>query len=234
MVASCRLVPGVACFLVLTTARGHVLGIDTASPLSANQWDCLHASNVTWAILRAWHSYGAFDSTALVNIERASAAGLALPDVYLFPCRGKAAQEQASGLVEALGGAHYGLVWLDIEYNPSHGCGWDAFDQASNCAYVAHLANNLTALGVGVGVYTSRVEWANYTVGSGCTSAGSLPLWYAHFDSRAACDDFSNFGGWTSPFAKQFTDKASSTISHCGVSVDTSVGCLATSVAERT
>ena len=34
--------------------------------------------------------------------------------------------------------ASYGMVWLDIEKNPSRGCGWGT-NYASNCQYVREL-----------------------------------------------------------------------------------------------
>jgi hypothetical protein len=31
-----------------------------------------------------------------------------------------------------------------------------------------------------------------------------LPLWYAHYDGKASFSDFSSFGGWKTPYAKQY------------------------------
>jgi hypothetical protein len=31
-----------------------------------------------------------------------------------------------------------------------------------------------------------------------------LPLWYAHYDNIASFNDFTAFGGWSTPYAKQF------------------------------
>ena len=30
-----------------------------------------------------------------------------------------------------------------------------------------------------------------------------MPLWYAHYDNIPSFSDFSSFGGWTTPYAKQ-------------------------------
>ena len=128
-------------------------------------------------------------------------------------------------MVEALSDAPYGFAWLDIEQNPSATCGWDLHDMTDNCKFVLDLVNNLTAVGVGVGVYTSEAEWLK-TVGPRCTAANFLPLWYAHFDQRDTCDDFRSFGGWQRAYAKQFSDRASASTAHCGAAVDSSVGCL--------
>ena len=200
-------------------------GIDVSTTLSSAQWSCLRASNVSWASVRAWHSYGAFDKNSLGNLHQASAAGFLQTDVYMFPCRSLSASAQAKGMVEALSDAPYGFAWLDIEENPSASCGWDSHDMADNCNFVVNIVNNMTALGVGIGIYTSEVEWAK-TVGPHCTALNFLPLWYAHFDQRETCDDFRGFGGWNRAYAKQFSDHASAATAHCGASVDSSVGCL--------
>ena len=36
-------------------------GLDVASAVTAGQWNC---SRPDWAIVRAWHSFGAFDAAA--------------------------------------------------------------------------------------------------------------------------------------------------------------------------
>ena len=79
--------------------------------------------------------------------------------------------------------------------------------------------NAITASGTAVGVYSSHYEWGK-TVGLGCAAAFALPLWYAHYDSSASCDDYPAkypFGNWTKAFAKQFGDAPakSSGISDC-------------------
>ena len=48
------------------------------------------------------------------------------------------------------------------------------------------------------------------------TGFGNVPLWYAHYDSWMTFDDFSLFGGWTSPIMKQYTGDATL----CDTSVD--------------
>ena len=198
-------------------------GVDVSTALSSAQWSCLRASNVSWASVRSWHSYGAFDKNSLGNLHRATAAGLQT-DIYMFPCRSLSAALQAKSMVEALSDAPYGFAWLDIEQNPSATCGWDSHDMADNCKFVVDLVNNLTAVGVGVGVYTSEAEWLK-AVGPRCTAASFLPLWYAHYDQRDTCDDFRSFGGWRRAYAKQFSDRASASTAHCGAAVDSSVGC---------
>ena len=84
-------------------------------------------------------------------------------DVYMFPCRGKSASSQASGLVRGLGNADYGMIWIDVEANPSSGCSWASYSASSNCDYIVELINALRAEGATVGVYSSEYEWGLVT-----------------------------------------------------------------------
>ena len=54
-------------------------------------WSCLRNAGYTFAIPRAWYSYGALDVNVKANIVNARAAGMPNVDVYMFPCRGKSA-----------------------------------------------------------------------------------------------------------------------------------------------
>ena len=46
---------------------------------------------MTFAIPRAYLSYGAFDSNGPKNVANARAAGIPYVDIYMFPCAGKSA-----------------------------------------------------------------------------------------------------------------------------------------------
>jgi hypothetical protein len=59
----------------------------------------MKSHGVEFSIVRAWHSYGAFDTNAVPSIQKARQAGIPNVDVYLFPCRGKPAADQAKGTV---------------------------------------------------------------------------------------------------------------------------------------
>jgi len=56
-------------------------------------------------------------------------------DVYMFPCRSKSASAQVDQMMAGIPSNLYGMVWLDIETNPSSGCGWGT-NYNSNCEYV--------------------------------------------------------------------------------------------------
>lgn len=141
--------------------------------------------------MRSWHSYGGFDTAGPVSIRNAHAAGIPYVDGYLFPCAGKSASAQVQGTLNGLSenGARIGTLWLDIETNPSRGCGWSA-DKASNCNFIKDMIKAGHAAGRTIGVYSSPYEWS--TVAGNCNIRGEfsdVPLWYAHYDvsSGATC-----------------------------------------------
>lgn len=89
-----------------------------------------------------------------------------------------------------------------------------------NCDYIMYAASNASQLGVSVGIYSSKGEWP-MTVGDNCDDLASyFPLWYAHYvsslyhfhlsthqDNEANFDDGAyEFGGWTEPSIKQYTN----------------------------
>lgn len=194
-----------------------------------------------------------FCSNVVSTVANAHAAGVEHVDVYMFPCKGKSASSQVQSLRSELSskcvfpfprpcarradaasasGVNYGMIWFDIEQNPSSGCGWSS-DKSANCstARVAHRGaaprslrraeymNDLVSAASGAGgswgVYTSPWEW-EVVMGSDCTAGSSLPLWYAHYDGEVSFSDFSKIGGWTSPSIKQY----SGTGNLCGKEVD--------------
>ncbi len=73
--------------------------IDMAGRFS--NYTCFKESGISQLIIRAYHSYGAIDTDAKLNIFEANAAGLAT-DVYMFPCRGKDPSVQVKDLIDYL------------------------------------------------------------------------------------------------------------------------------------
>jgi len=48
---------------------------------------------MNFAIPRAYCSYGAIDGNGATNVNNARGAGIPYVDVYMFPCRGRSAQD---------------------------------------------------------------------------------------------------------------------------------------------
>lgn len=66
------------------------LGIDIATIISVDTFECLASEyNYSFAIVRAYHSYGAVDTNAPTTISNAQEGGIMNTDVYHFPCYGK-------------------------------------------------------------------------------------------------------------------------------------------------
>ena len=199
----------------LFSATQATQGIDVSTLVS--NWQCIKQAGYSFAIPRAWKSYGAFDSNALANVRNARAAGIPYVDVYMFPCRGQSASAQVASLVSNLGSANYGQIWLDIEANPSSGCSWAGRSGADNCNYVTELVNAVKAHGKVPGIYSSYYMWESIMGGAkNCAGLGHVALWYAHYDNSASFSDFKSFGGWSHPNIKQFKGDTTA----CGVGVD--------------
>lgn len=117
-------------------------------------------------------------------------------------------------------GKSYGMVWVDVEINPSSGCGWGK-DYASNCEFVQELVGRLKYHGLTVGVYSSEYMWS--TVMGSLTAcpqvASGTQYWYAHYDNMASFSDFRVTGGWKTPAIKQYKGDDSL----CGIGIDRNV-----------
>lgn len=136
----------------------------------------------------------------------------------MFPCRGKSATSQVDEMVNAISGNLYGMVWIDVETNPSSGCSWSGHDAASNCQFVMDTINRIKSHGKKVGVYASSYMWQTI-MGSknACTGvASAAQLWYAHYDGSASFSDYTTIGGWSKPNIKQY--QGDTTL--CGAGVD--------------
>ena len=159
-------------------------GVDYSTAVSVATHQCWKNNGIDFAIPRAYSSFGAFDRNALANVNNAHAAGIPYVDIYMFPCRGKSAVNQVDELINGMVGHNYGMIWLDIETNPSSGCSWSSFSAASNCQFVTDLVNSVKNHGRVPGIYSSYYMWEGIMGGAGaCTANSHVPLWYAHYDN---------------------------------------------------
>lgn len=207
-----------------TVSAAPVFGVDVSQPVSASAAKCMAgASNgKSFAVVRAWKSYGAFDTNAPATMAAFAGAGVDV-SVYLFPCMGMSPTAQLNWLQGNLtaAGARFTRMFFDIETNPDSACAWPA--PAASCAYMKSLVSAALAnpyYANRTGVYASAHEWGlimgSDTACSGAASA--LPLWYPHYESppNPSFSDFAPFGGWTAPWMKQYADGPAT----CGVGTD--------------
>ncbi|EDQ90455.1 uncharacterized protein MONBRDRAFT_18455 [Monosiga brevicollis MX1] len=180
------------------------LGVDVAGAVSKDTWDCLAKAGRSFAIVRAWHSYGEFDSDSVNTIKSAWSAGMRHVDVYLFPCPSKSAAAQVNGTYHNLdtNKVKFGMMWFDIEINPSDGCHWSS-DLSRNCKYMSELIAAAEAVGNPWGIYSSHYEWEN-VMGLDCTVGKNFQLWDAHYDGKPT-GDFVPYAGWTKAAMKQYS-----------------------------
>lgn len=152
------------------------LGVDTFGTISSTLASCFKQNNVTFAVARAWHSNGVWDSSAPGAVAAYRAAGIAA-DVYMFPCGAKDAATQVNSLVTNLhnNNVQFGRIWFDVESNPSTGCGWPS-STATNCAWMQAAVAAAQSSGVQFGTYASKTQWTTI-MGSGCSAAAAGPVW---------------------------------------------------------
>ena len=116
-----------------------------------------------------------------------------------------------------MGSSSYGMIWLDIETNPSPGCSWASWSGGSNCQFIGELVNAIRSRGKVPGIYSSYYMWETIMGSpSACPDFGDVPLWYAHYDNNPSFSDFSGFGGWSRPNMKQYVGDTTL----CGAGVD--------------
>ena len=134
-----------------------VLGVDVSQLFSSSTYQCMKTAGYQFVILRGYCSYGGVDSNAVANLNNVRAAGL-IADIYMFPCRGKGGSAQVDQMVAAISNNLYGMVWIDVETNPSSGCGWGN-DYAGNCNFLVEIVNRIKSHGKTPGIYASQYMW---------------------------------------------------------------------------
>ena len=193
------------CLVLLIASTHSVLGVDVSQLFSTSTYQCMKNNGYQFAIIRGYCSFGGMDTHAVQSLTNAKNAGL-ITDIYMFPCRGKSATSQVDEMVKNIPGNLYGMVWVDVETNPSSGCSWSTHDAKSNCDFITEIVNRIKSHGKKVGVYASSYMWQTI-LGSrtNCPSvASSAQLWYAHYDKSPSFSDYTSIGGWSKPNIKQF------------------------------
>eukprot|EP00695_Tsukubamonas_globosa_P001174 TRINITY_DN211_c0_g1_i1.p1 TRINITY_DN211_c0_g1~~TRINITY_DN211_c0_g1_i1.p1 ORF type:complete len:240 (+),score=105.92 TRINITY_DN211_c0_g1_i1:56-721(+) len=178
---------------------------DGSSWVSSTQFSCFANAGASFTAIEGWD--GGYGATTYFSYCANVANQTGLPVfVYIFMCpncAGNNADALSNWLTNTINsGVYFDAVWIDVE--SCSGC-WN--DVGSNANFVAGLVNAAQNVGVSVGIYTSQYEWS--TVVGSYTGLGNVPLWYAHYDGRASCSEFSGWGGWSSAYMKQFQDHSS-------------------------
>ncbi len=188
------------------------LGVDVSQLFPTSTFQCIKNGGYGFAIIRGYCSYGGVDHNAVQSLTNAKSAGL-ITDIYMFPCRGKSATAQVDEMMNAIPANLYGMIWIDVETNPSSGCGWTG----DNCGFITEIVNRIKSKGKVPAIYSSVYMWTSiFGSKTACPSLASQQLWYAHYDNNPSFSDFSSFGGWSKPAIKQYVGDTTL----CGAGVD--------------
>ena len=207
-------------FALLVCASMASYGVDMSTAVSTSSFSCLINNGYGgFMMVRGWCSTGRFDSASITSLNNAHAAGYSSQntDVYFYPCLscGNAAG-QVDSFWNSVVANHmdFKRLWFDIEGD------WYS-SQTSNRQFFEQMINEARAIGIVYGIYASTYYWS-LIMGSGYvySPAASSPLWYPHYDNNPSFYDFSSFGGWSSPYIKQYKG----TTSLCSASVDLNYG----------
>jgi GH25 family lysozyme M1 (1,4-beta-N-acetylmuramidase) len=203
-------------FPIVSLASASDHGVDMSTAVSKDAANCM-VDSYSFIIPRGYHSTGEIDTNVCNTITHANGAGFKVKDAYMFPCPtcSKSAATQVTELTDYLNANcpdHWsGRLWLDIE-----GSQYWTGSTSDNKEFYEHLVNSCNNKSPKCGIYSSSSQWSAIFGSSSYSYGSDLPLWYAHYDGSASFDDFTSFGGWKSPHAKQF--KGTTTV--CGVGVD--------------
>ena len=182
-------------------------GVDLAEAVSLDTLVCLcQMGFANFFIFRAWQSLGRFDPNAHQNYLNAKDCGWTTKNLYAYfypclSCGDPAGQVSSFWSSIQSNNMELGRVFFDIEGY------WNDF--ASNRVFFETLINKQRELGFSAGIYTSYYMWSiifdlSYTF----SYASEYPLWYAHYDWVDNFSDFTAFGGWTTPYMKQYAGEA--------------------------
>lgn len=196
---------------------GAQYGVDVSTVISSSSASCLVSSGYGSSVVpRGYRSSGAVDTNVCTSLKAAYTAGVKVRDVYLFPCPtcSKSAATQVSELVSYLNtnckSQWSGRIWLDIE-----GSSYWTGNTTNNRTWYQQLKDACVKSAT-CGVYSSASQWSAIFGSLSYCYGNSLPLWYAHYDNNPSFSDFSTFGCWTTPYAKQYAGD----VTMCSMGVD--------------
>ncbi|KAI7856356.1 hypothetical protein BDC45DRAFT_66544 [Circinella umbellata] len=148
------------------------------------------------------------------NYFHARSAGFKDVDLSLKPCvhRGctKTPQEQVDEFTSFANANKMGYryLWLYVSTFDN----WSSSPPAANQATLNEYKEALDAASSNTlwewGIATSASDWETITGSLDWELDGTVPLWYESHDGKPNFDDYTPFGGWETPFSKQYTKDA--------------------------
>ena len=166
---------------------------------SFEQFACLKGQGKSFATIRAYLSTGSIDPNVIINLRKAAQANLTT-DVYIDPCVScNDAYGSVKTIVNALKNENIGTFWVKIYINT-----W--MESASrNKDFITSLIGQMEAQGISkdkIGILTSKFNWDRIT--NYWDAMSGYKLWYISDNGVNTFEDFVSFGGWTTPYMKQY------------------------------
>lgn len=203
--------------VTISREANSIKGVDISTLVSASSASCFVSSGISSVTPRGYRSTGSVDPNVCSSIAAASNSGVAHRDTYMFPCPtcSKSAATQMQEMISFINSncksTFNGRVWLDIE-----GSQYWKGDSSANREWYQELVDACNNQASSCGIYSSKVQWEGIMGSDSYAYGSNLPLWYAHYDGKADFSDFTAFGGWTKPYAKQYAG----TTTLCSMGVD--------------
>jgi GH25 family lysozyme M1 (1,4-beta-N-acetylmuramidase) len=122
---------GLTLVVLLLSGSYATKGVDVYTAVSTAAWKCIAPG---FAIIRGYCSNGTVDPKAKQTIANAHSAGVPYVDVYHCPCTSQSATSQANSLLSKISASSFGTLWIDVETNPSSGCGWGS--PSASCTFL--------------------------------------------------------------------------------------------------
>jgi len=209
----------------VAVAQADVVGWDTGGYYDQTATTCLEKKNsANFIVFNAMNGTKVY--TELCNtIKAAESSGITHRDVKFRPCPtcSASAADQLAVLTDFLKNgcdsswSHH--LWLDLNSYSYWPTPWQPAGYTLNQKWFESLVDACVATkDVSCGIQSCPDQW-KYTLGSSTYSyapAVALPLWYVSLNDVQSFDDFVKFGGFTTPYAKQFKKYSEGT---CGTSV---------------
>ena len=192
-------------FNLVSIAFSASYGVDATKALTGTNVNCLINNYFDgFIILRSWKATGVFDSNIVTAYSNVIDKGFETTgiDTYFSPCYscGNVAG-QVNSMYNSLisNSISVNRVWFKLDGT------WSS-STSSNQAFFTEMINKGIALGLNTGIFSDRSYWINKFGESFTYSQTSkVLLWYPNHNNVESFSDFVQFGGWTTPYMKQYT-----------------------------
>ena len=192
-------------FFFIQLSLSATYGVDAVKALTSTNVNCLLNNYFDgFIILRSWKATGAFDSNIVTAYKNVVSKGFETStiDTYFAPCySGGNVAGQVSSVYSSLqsNSITVNRIWFNLDGT------WGS-DVSTNKAFFEEMISQGISLGMNTGIYCDRTYWINkfgesYTY----SQTSKVLLWYPNHNNVESFSDFVQFGGWTTPYMKQYT-----------------------------